>query len=185
MDDESVAIAAGENDRPDRGISVSHKFGTQITGPMSFAEMPENISFGCGYWRLIPLVLRAVMSGNPVTVFGDDYATPDGTCIRDYIHVEDLAEAHILALEYLLAGGSSDQFNVGTGSGHSVMEVIRAVEEVTGQKVPYVMGTRREGDPASLVASSDKLQAKLGWQPRSSDLKTIVKNAWNFARQHA
>ena len=135
--------------------------------------------------HLIPLILRAVLSGKPVTVFGEDYATPDGTCIRDYIHVEDLAEAHILALEYLLAGGSSDQFNVGTGSGHSVMEVIRAVEEVTGQKVPYVMGTRREGDPASLVASSDKLQAKLGWQPRSSDLKTIVKNAWNFARQHA
>ncbi len=134
--------------------------------------------------HLIPLILRAVLSGKPVTVFGEDYATPDGTCIRDYIHVEDLAEAHILALEYLLAGGSSDQFNVGTGSGHSVREVIRAVEEVTGQKVPYVTGTRREGDPASLVASSDKLRAKLGWQPRSSELKTIVTNAWDFARQH-
>ncbi len=135
--------------------------------------------------HLIPLILRAVLSGKPVTVFGEDYATPDGTCIRDYIHVEDLAEAHILALEYLLAGGSSDQFNVGTGSGHSVMEVIRAVEEVTGQKVPYVMGTRREGDPASLVASSDKLRATLGWRPRSSELKTIVTHAWDFARQHA
>ena len=134
--------------------------------------------------HLIPLVLRAVLSGKPVTIFGEDYDTPDGTCIRDYIHVEDLAEAHILALEYLLAGGSSDQFNVGTGSGHSVVEVIRAVEEVTGQKVPYVTGTRREGDPASLVASSDKLQSKLGWQPRSSELKTIVKHAWDFARQH-
>jgi len=134
--------------------------------------------------HLIPLILRAVLSGQPVTVFGDDYATPDGTCIRDYIHVEDLAEAHILALEYLLAGGASDQFNVGTGSGHSVMEVIRAVEEVTGQKVPYVMGTRREGDPPRLVASSAKLQSKLGWQPRSSELKTIVQHAWDFARQH-
>ena len=134
--------------------------------------------------HLIPLILRAVLSGQPVTVFGDDYATPDGTCIRDYIHVEDLAEAHILALEYLLAGGASDQFNVGTGFGHSVMEVIRAVEEVTGQKVPYVMGTRREGDPPRLVASSGKLQSKLGWQPRSSELKTIVQHAWDFARQH-
>jgi UDP-glucose-4-epimerase GalE len=134
--------------------------------------------------HLIPLILRAVLSGQPVTVFGDDYATPDGTCIRDYIHVEDLAEAHILALEYLLAGGASDQFNVGTGSGHSVMEVIRAVEEVTGQKVPYVMGTRREGDPPRLVASSGKLQSKLGWQPRSSELKTIVQHAWDFARRH-
>ena len=135
--------------------------------------------------HLIPLILRAVVTGKPVTVFGDDYATPDGTCIRDYIHVEDLAEAHILALEYLLAGGASDQFNVGTGSGHSVMEVIRAVEEVTGQQVPYTMGTRRAGDPASLVASSDKLRTKLGWQPRSSELKTIVQNAWDFARKHA
>jgi len=135
--------------------------------------------------HLIPLVLRAVLSGKPVTIFGEDYDTPDGTCIRDYIHVEDLAEAHILALEYLLAGGSSDQFNVGTGSGHSVVEVIRAVEEVTGQKVPYILGTRRAGDPSRLVASSDKLRATLGWQPRSSELKTIVKHAWDFARQHA
>jgi UDP-glucose-4-epimerase GalE len=135
--------------------------------------------------HLIPLILRAVLSGQPVTVFGEDYDTPDGTCIRDYIHVEDLAEAHILALEYLLAGGASDQFNVGTGFGHSVMEVIRAVEEVTGQKVPYVMGTRREGDPPRLVASSAKLQSKLGWQPRSSELKTIVQHAWDFARRHA
>jgi len=134
--------------------------------------------------HLIPLILRAVLSGEPVTVFGQDYDTPDGTNIRDYIHVEDLAAAHILALEYLLAGGASDQFNVGTGSGHSVMEVIRAVEEVTGQRVPYVTGARRAGDPASLVASSDKLREKLGWQPRSSELKTIVTHAWDFARQH-
>jgi UDP-glucose-4-epimerase GalE len=135
--------------------------------------------------HLVPLILRAVLSGQPVTVFGEDYDTPDGTCIRDYIHVEDLAEAHILALEYLLAGGSSDQFNVGTGSGHSVLEVIRAVEEVTGQKVPYITGPRRAGDPPSLVASSAKLQSKLGWHPRSSELKTIVKHAWDFARRHA
>jgi UDP-glucose-4-epimerase GalE len=134
--------------------------------------------------HLIPLILRAVLSGNPVTVFGEDYDTPDGTCIRDYIHVEDLAEAHILALEYLLAGGASDRFNVGTGSGHSVMEVIQAVEEVTGQKVPYVTGARRAGDPARLVAGSDKLRATLGWQPRSSELKTIVTHAWDFARSH-
>jgi UDP-glucose-4-epimerase GalE len=134
--------------------------------------------------HLIPLILRAVLSGKPVTVFGQDYDTPDGTCIRDYIHVEDLAEAHVLALEYLLAGGRSDQFNVGTGTGHSVMEVIHAVEKITGQKVPYLMGTRRAGDPARLVASSDKLRSTLGWQPRSSDLNTIVTHAWEFARQH-
>jgi UDP-glucose-4-epimerase GalE len=132
--------------------------------------------------HLIPLLLRAVLTGNPVTVFGDDYDTPDGTCIRDYIHVLDLAQAHILALEYLIAGGESDQFNVGTGTGHSVMEVIRAVEEVTERKVPYVIGPKREGDPPALVASSDKLQKALGWKPAYTDLRKIVQHAWNFAR---
>lgn len=133
--------------------------------------------------HLIPLLFRAVMTGNPVTVFGDDYPTPDGTCIRDYIHVLDLAEAHILALEHLISGGASDQFNVGTGTGHSVMEVIRAVEAVTGKKVPYAVGPRREGDPPALVASSDKLRAALGWAPRYADLETIVRHAWEFERK--
>ncbi len=132
--------------------------------------------------HLIPLLLRAVITGEPATVFGGDYDTPDGTCIRDYIHVLDLAQAHILTLEYLMQGGASDQFNVGTGTGHSVMEIVRAVEDVTGKKVPYVVGPRREGDPAALVASSDKLRSKLGWAPRYADLRTIVEHAWNFAR---
>ena len=131
--------------------------------------------------HLVPLLLRAVLSGEPITVFGNDYDTPDGTCVRDYIHVNDLAEAHILALEYLLNGGPSEQFNVGTGCGHTVMEVIRAVEEVTGRKVPYVIGPRREGDAPNLVASSEKLRSRLSWQPRHTDLQTIVGHAWNFA----
>jgi len=131
--------------------------------------------------HLIPLVLRAALTGRPVTIYGDDYPTPDGTCIRDYIHVDDLAQAHILALEYLLSGGESDQFNVGTGTGHSVMEMVRAVEEVTGRKVPYAMGPRREGDPAELVASSEKLRTKLNWKPRYADLHSIVEHAWRFA----
>ena len=135
--------------------------------------------------HLIPLLLRAVLSGQPVTIFGDDYATPDGTCIRDYIHVDDLAQAHILALEYLLSGGASDQFNVGTGTGHSVMEMVRAVEEVTGRKVPFTIGPRREGDPAELVASSGKLRGKLGWAPRYTDLRSIVEHAWRFAERKA
>jgi UDP-glucose-4-epimerase GalE len=135
--------------------------------------------------HLIPLLLRAVITGRPVTVFGDDYDTPDGTCIRDYIHVNDLAQAHILALDYLLAGGASDQFNVGTGAGHTVMEMIRTVEEVTGSKVPYGVGPRREGDPPALVAASAKLRHKLGWEPRYTELKTIVEHAWNFARKQA
>jgi UDP-glucose-4-epimerase GalE len=133
--------------------------------------------------HLIPLVLRAIRTGHPITVFGDDYDTPDGTCIRDYIHVNDLGQAHILALEYLMSGGASDQFNVGTGVGHSVREVIRAAEEVTGQKVPCVIGARREGDPASLVAAPDKLRERLGWEPQYADLRTIVEHAWRFARE--
>jgi UDP-glucose 4-epimerase len=135
--------------------------------------------------HLIPLLLRAVRTGDPITVFGEDYDTPDGTCIRDYIHVDDLAQAHILALERLMAGGESDRFNVGTGTGHSVMEVIRAVEEVTGKKVPYIAGPRRPGDPPALVAASDKLRLSLGWTPQYTDLRTIVQHAWNFAQKRA
>jgi UDP-glucose 4-epimerase len=133
--------------------------------------------------HLIPLLLRAVLTGKPITIFGDDYPTPDGTCIRDYIHVTDLAQAHILALDYLLQGGASEQFNVGTGSGHTVREMIRVVKEVTGRDVPFIVGPRREGDSPSLVAASDKLRAKLGWEPHYADLKTIVEHAWTFAQQ--
>ena len=135
--------------------------------------------------HLIPLVLRAILTDEPITVFGTDYDTADGSCIRDYIHVDDLAQAHILALERLLGGGASDHFNVGTGTGHSVLEVIRTAEEVTGKKVPYVVGPRREGDPPALVAASDRLRDTLGWRPQYADLKTIVAHAWNFARKRA
>jgi UDP-glucose 4-epimerase len=133
--------------------------------------------------HLIPLMFRAIQTGEPITLFGDDYDTPDGTCIRDYIHVSDLAQAHILAVESLLAGGSSNRFNVGTGNGYSVREVLRAVEDVTGKKVPYRFGPRREGDPPSLVADSTRLRQSLGWTPRHSDLRTIVDTAWRFANR--
>jgi UDP-glucose-4-epimerase GalE len=133
--------------------------------------------------HLIPLLLKAVASGKPITIFGDDYDTPDGTCVRDYIHVADLAEAHVLALENLLQGGGSDAFNVGTGTGHSVKEVVRAVEEVTGRPVPFAMGPRRAGDPAVLVANSDKLKRVLGWTPRFVELKDIVRTAWEFEKK--
>lgn len=133
--------------------------------------------------HLIPLILRAVQTGKPVTVFGEDYDTPDGTCIRDYIHVSDLAEAHIRAVEHLMRDGASDVFNVGTGTGRSVREVIQAVEDVTQQKVPYQVGPRREGDPAILVANSDKLQQTLGWKPRYTDLREIVRTQWEFMTQ--
>jgi UDP-glucose 4-epimerase len=130
--------------------------------------------------HLIPLLIRAVLSGIPMTIFGDDYDTPDGTCLRDYIHVSDLAEAHVLAIEKLLDGGGSDVFNVGTGDGRSVLEVMRAVEEVSGRKAPHEIGPRRAGDPAVLVANSDKLQRTLGWKPKFPELKDIVGTAWRF-----
>lgn len=133
--------------------------------------------------HLIPLILRAAQTGKPVTLFGDDYPTPDGTCIRDYIHVSDLAEAHIFAVESLLNGGLSNVFNVGTGLGHSVKEVVAAVEKVTGKEVPFQMGPRREGDPPSLVADSTKLKSTLGWNPTRADLNRIVSDAWAFAQQ--
>ena len=135
--------------------------------------------------HLIPLILRAVQTGTPVMLFGNDYPTPDGTCIRDYIHVSDLAEAHINAVEHLLKGGQSNVFNVGTGYGHSVKEVLAAVERVTGKKVPHSIGPRREGDPPSLIADSQRLQAVLGWRPARADLDRIVSDAWQFAQtQH-
>jgi len=133
--------------------------------------------------HLIPLLFRAIATGQPITIFGNDYDTPDGTCIRDYIHVADLAQAHILAVESLLAGGASEVFNVGTGSGHSVREVIRVVEEVTGKKVPYEIGPRREGDSRALVADSTKLRRVLRWTPRYSGLYEIVSTAWNFEQK--
>jgi UDP-glucose-4-epimerase GalE len=133
--------------------------------------------------HLIPLMLRAAATGQPLTVFGDDYDTPDGTCIRDYIHVNDLAEAHVLAVEALLAGAASDQFNVGTGSGHSVLEMLRGVEQATGRTAPYTIGPRREGDPPALVANADKLRRALGWEPRYSDLHGIISTAWEFERK--
>jgi UDP-glucose 4-epimerase len=141
--------------------------------------------------HLIPLLLRAIVTGEPIQIFGDDYPTSDGTCVRDYIHVADLADAHIAALKYLLGGPSkpsseevrSAAFNVGTGSGHTVMEVLRAVESVTGRKVPYRIAPRRDGDAAELVADSGKLQRTLRWKPRRSSLTELVSDSWTFFQQ--
>jgi UDP-glucose 4-epimerase len=134
--------------------------------------------------HLIPLLFRAAMTGEPIQLFGDDYPTPDGTCVRDYIHVGDLASAHLAALDHLMAGGASSQFNVGTGTGNTVLEVVRAVEEVSGRRVPYKVAPRRDGDSASLVADSRKLQQALGWNPVRSDLRQIVRDAWDFFVQN-
>jgi UDP-glucose 4-epimerase len=135
--------------------------------------------------HLIPLAIGAAAGYRPeLTVFGDDYDTPDGTCIRDYIHVCDLADAHLLAIERLEAGGCSEAYNLGNGNGHSVLEVIRTVESVTGLKVPWKMGPRRPGDPARLVGSSEKAIRELGWKPQLNTLETIVETAWRWHRDH-
>jgi len=135
--------------------------------------------------HLIPLILKAVLEqGKPLTVFGDDYQTVDGTAIRDYIHVDDLAEAHLLALEALLKGKPSSVYNLGNGSGFSVLEVIKTTEKVIGMKVPYIIGPRRAGDPAVLVASAEKAKADLNWKPRYGNLETIIETAWRWHRDH-
>ena len=131
--------------------------------------------------HLIPLVLDAASGKRPdIKVFGTDYDTPDGSCIRDYIHVEDLAEAHLLALEYLNKGGESDFFNLGNEIGTSVLEVIEAVKRVTGREFEVVYSQRREGDPARLVGSSAKAREVLGWQPQFAEIDMIVEHAWQW-----
>jgi UDP-glucose 4-epimerase len=134
--------------------------------------------------HLIPLVLRvATGQRESVQIFGDDWPTPDGTCIRDYIHVDDLAAAHLLALTHGRAGEHAI-YNLGSGSGFSVREVVEVCRAVTGHDIPAVVAPRRGGDPAVLVASSTKAMAELGWRPEKTDLTTIVGDAWRFAQEH-
>ncbi|MDO5626069.1 MAG: UDP-glucose 4-epimerase GalE [Pseudomonadota bacterium] len=136
--------------------------------------------------HLVPLVLQAAAGRRPhVTVFGDDYDTPDGTCIRDYIHVMDLADAHWQALRYLADGGATAAFNLGNGDGYSVRQVLEAAREVTGRPIPMQMGLRRAGDPARLVANAGLARQVLGWQPRLASLHTIVGDAWRWENRHA
>ena len=136
--------------------------------------------------HLIPIVLKAAAGQiNHIQVFGTDYPTTDGTCIRDYVHVNDLAQAHLLALDALLGGGESAVFNLGSSSGYSVKEVIGKAEAVTGKKIPVVEAPRRPGDPAVLVASSEKIKRELGWTPAYDDLEKIIRTAWNWHLKQA
>jgi len=135
--------------------------------------------------HLVPLILQAALGQrDSIKIFGDDYNTPDGTCIRDYIHVSDLADAHLRAVEYLLGGGDSDVFNLGSGQGFSVKEMIEAVREVTGRDFPVQVTPRRAGDPAVLVASSDKARSVLGWKPSRDNLQDIIGSAWGWHSNH-
>jgi len=135
--------------------------------------------------HLIPLILQVASSRRPhITVYGEDYPTPDGTCIRDYIHVSDLCQAHLLALQQLLAGGGSARYNLGNGNGYSVREVIAAARRVSGHPIPVQTGPRRPGDPPVLVADARAARQVLGWQPRHADLDTILAHAWAWEQRH-
>jgi UDP-glucose-4-epimerase GalE len=134
--------------------------------------------------HIIPRAIEAATGGRGLQLFGDDYPTPDGTCLRDYVHVTDLADAHVRALASISAGGPSGAFNLGTGQPHSVREVIETVGRVTGRPVPWTLAPRRPGDPAVLCAAARKAQAELGWVPRLGDLETIVRTAWDWHRTH-
>ncbi len=133
--------------------------------------------------HLIPLILKTAKGERDyIKIFGSDYPTPDGTCIRDYIHVEDLVNAHLLALEYLFGGGKSDIFNCGYGHGYSVREVIEAAKKITHVDISVQEADRRAGDPPTLVADSSKLKQKLNWNPKYDDLDYIIQTAWNWER---
>lgn len=151
--------------------------GADEGGAIGEAHTPES--------HLIPLILQ-VSNGKreAISIYGTDYDTPDGTCIRDYIHVTDLAQAHILAVDYLMRGGRSEIFNLGNGVGYSVREVIDTARRVTGHPIPASESPRRAGDPARLVASSHKAKAILGWNPVHDTLKEIIASAWNWHKNH-
>ncbi|MGI6030782.1 MAG: UDP-glucose 4-epimerase GalE [Eubacteriales bacterium] len=151
--------------------------GAHVSGAIGEDHAPES--------HLIPLILQ-VPTGRreSVSIFGEDYPTRDGTCVRDYIHVTDLAQAHILAVEYLLRGGESDIFNLGNGVGFTVREVIDTARRVTGHPIPAVPAARRAGDPAQLIASSEKAQKVLGWKPQHASLEEIIATAWKWHSTH-
>ena len=151
--------------------------GADESGTIGEAHNPES--------HLIPLILQ-VPNGKreTISIYGTDYDTPDGTCIRDYIHVTDLAQAHILAVQYLNNGGESDIFNLGNGVGYSVREVIETARKVTGHPIPATETSRRAGDPARLVASSEKAKKILGWKPVHDSLEEIISSAWNWHKNH-
>lgn len=128
--------------------------------------------------NLIPIVLRSILNHHPVTIHGTDYPTPDGTCIRDYIHLDDLCQAHILAMQQLLQGGTSMTYNLGNGQGFSVREVLAAAEKVTGSPLRIIEGPRRAGDPPILVADASRAKRELGWTPKYADLETMIAHAW-------
>lgn len=151
--------------------------GAHASGQIGEDHSPET--------HLVPIILQAALGQREeVAIFGDDYDTPDGTCIRDYLHVMDLADAHLLALDKLRAGGDSDVYNLGSGTGFSVKEMVDVARRVTGCPIPAKVAPRRAGDPAVLIASSDKAKRELGWQPQRDNVETIIADAWRWHQHH-
>lgn len=151
--------------------------GARQTGEIGEDHNPET--------HLIPVVLKTALGKREkIVIFGDDYPTADGTCIRDYIHVEDLIDAHILAFDYLKDGGKSDIFNLGSSQGFSVKEIVDMARKVTGKEIPAEIGPRRPGDPSVLIASSEKAKKVLGWNPVRTNIEQIITDAWNWHRNH-
>ncbi len=151
--------------------------GAHVSGKIGEAHSPET--------HLIPLILQVPLGQREyISIFGDDYDTSDGTCIRDYIHVTDLAQAHILAVDYLMKGNESNIFNLGNCVGFTVKEVIDTARKVTGHEIPARIAERRAGDPARLIASSDKARQVLLWKPEHADLEEIISTAWNWHKNH-
>jgi UDP-glucose 4-epimerase len=163
-----------------------HSFGLRSVVFRYFNAAGADPQCKIGEWHepethLIPIALQAALGLRPtVEVFGEDYPTPDGTCIRDYIHVTDIAQAHLLGLRHLQSGSASDVFNLGNGSGFSVREVITSAERVTGRRIPWKAGPRRAGDPHALVGSAEKARQRLGWTPEFTSLDVIVETAWKW-----
>ena len=152
--------------------------GAHASGRIGERHQPES--------HLIPLVLQvATGERENIRIFGDDYPTPDGTCLRDYVHVSDLAQAHLLALEHLLQGGDSAAYNLGNSAGYSVRQIIETSRQITGHPIPAVMETRRAGDPAVLVADSSRVRQALGWKPAYENIEEIIATAWAWHRQEA
>jgi len=136
--------------------------------------------------HLIPLVLQvATGERDSIKIFGDDYPTPDGTCLRDYVHVSDLTRAHLLALEHLLADGANTTYNLGNSTGYSVKQIIETAREITGHDIPAQTVARRAGDPAVLIADSNRIRQELGWQPAYEDVGEIIRSAWAWHRREA
>ena len=152
--------------------------GADISGDIGERHEPET--------HLIPLVLQvATGERESIKIFGDDYPTPDGTCLRDYIHVSDLTQAHLLALESLMEGGNSATYNLGNSTGYSVRQIIDSARQITGHAIPAVMAERRAGDPAILIADSTRIREQLGWQPRFEKIDDIIDTAWTWHQKEA